>query len=98
MFMPQSPRWLMDNDREEDSRNIIASLRRLDKSHPLVELEFLELKAQKVFEKRLSEHDFPEYQGTSFHDRFMLGLKGYQSLLTNRSNFKRLIVAVMIMV
>lgn len=94
MFMPQSPRWLMDQDREEESLQVIASLRRLPVDHALVQMEFLELKAQKLFETRLSQQDFPQYQDTSAKSRFMLGLMEYKSLVTTRSNLKRTAVAV----
>jgi len=97
MFMPQSPRWLVDQGRDEECRRIVAGLRRLPVSDPLVTMEFLEIKAQKVFETRVSERDFPQFQDSSANSRFMLGMHGYLSLLTNRSNFKRTTVAVLIM-
>jgi MFS family permease len=95
--MPQSPRWLVDQGRDEECREVLASLRRLPIDHPLVTMEFLEIKAQKVFETRLSVHDFPQFQDSSSHSQFMLGVHGYLSLVTRRSNFKRTAVAVLIM-
>lgn len=97
MFMPQSPRWLMNQGREEECRDIIANLRRLPIDAPLVEMEFLEVKAQRLFEERISHRDFPQYQDGSFSSNFQLGLRGYASLLTNRGNFKRTAVAVLVM-
>jgi len=97
MFMPQSPRWLMNQGREAETRQVIAGLRRLSPDDPLVEMEFLEVKAQRVFEQRLSERDFPAYQDKSLRSRILLGAHGYASLITNRSNFKRTAVAVLIM-
>ncbi|KIM82444.1 hypothetical protein PILCRDRAFT_820292 [Piloderma croceum F 1598] len=97
MFMPQSPRWLVDQGRDEECREIIAGLRRLPLDHSLVTMEFLEIKAQKVFETRLSQRDFPQFQDSSSKSKFMLGVHGYLSLLNNRSNFKRTVVAVLIM-
>ena len=97
MFMPQSPRWLMDQGREEECRQIIAGLRRLPLDAPLVELEFLEVKAQRLFEQRVSQRDFPNYQDTSLSSRIKLGMHGYASLITNPGNFRRTAVAVLIM-
>lgn len=95
--MPQSPRWLMDQGREEECRDIISNLRRLPPDAPLVEMEFLEVKAQRLFEERISQRDFPQFQDGSFSSRFQLGLRGYASLVTNRGNFKRTAVAVLVM-
>lgn len=98
LFMPQSPRWLMDVGREEECLSTIAGLRRLAVDHPLVQMEFLEVKAQKLFETRVSEMDNPQLQDGSRRSNFMLGVKGYASLISSRSNLKRLTVAVLIMV
>jgi sugar porter (SP) family MFS transporter len=97
MFLPQSPRWLMDQGREEESLQVIAKLRRQSSDSPLVQFEYLELKAQKEFETRMSQQDHPHLQDGSRKSNFLLGVKGYTSLLTNRSNFKRVSVAVLIM-
>lgn len=95
--MPQSPRWLVDQGHDDECRQILAGLRRLPLNDPLVTMEFLEIKAQKVFETRLSERDFPQFQDSSFHSKLMLGAHSYLSLLTNPSNFKRTTVAVLVM-
>lgn len=98
MFLPQSPRWLMDQGRDDECLNVIAGLRRQPSDSPLVQLEYLEVKAQKLFETRVSQHDHPDLQDGSFGSNFKLGLAGYASLITNPSNRKRTTVAVMIMV
>jgi hypothetical protein len=95
MAMPQSPRWLMDQGREEESRAVLSNLRRLPPHDPLVEMEFLELKAQKLFETRLSQQEFPQYQDGSARSRFLLGVGQYKSLFTSRSNLKRTSVAIL---
>ena len=87
----------MNRGREEDTRRVIAGLRRLPEDDPLVEMGFLEVKAQRLFEKRLSERDYPQYQDSSLGSRIRLGMHGYASLLTNKSNFRRTTVAVLIM-
>ncbi|KAG8991261.1 hypothetical protein FRB90_001418 [Tulasnella sp. 427] len=97
MFMLQSPRWLMGRGREAECREIIANLRRLPLDAPLVEIEFLEVKAQRLFEERVSQRDFPQYQDGSKASKFHLTLNEYKSLVTNRGNFKRTSVAVLVM-
>jgi hypothetical protein len=95
MGMPQSPRWLMDQGREEESLHVIANLRRLPATDPLVEMEFLELKAQKLFETRLSQADHPQYQDGSGKSNFLLGVAGYRALFARGANFKRTSVAIL---
>ncbi|ESK86711.1 glucose transporter [Moniliophthora roreri MCA 2997] len=51
-FFPESPRWLLDNDREEEALQILADLHgKGDKNNELVRLEFQEIKEQVVFER-----------------------------------------------
>lgn len=98
MFLPQSPRWLMDQGRDDECLAVIANLRRQSPDSQLVQLEYLEIKAQKLFEQRISEHDYPHLQDSSAKSRFLLGVAGYKSLITSRTNLKRTAVAVLIMV
>jgi len=97
MFLPQSPRWLMDQGRDEECLQVLAGLRRQPADSQLVQLEYLEIKAQKLFETRVSAHDHPTLQDDSAKSRFLLGVAQYKSLITNRSNFKRTMVAVLVM-
>jgi sugar porter (SP) family MFS transporter len=97
LFMPQSPRWLINQGRDEETRSVIANLRRLPPDSNLVELEYLEVKAQRLFEQRISQRDYPAFQDRSLSSRIKLGLRSYMSLLTNRGNFRRTAVAVLIM-
>jgi hypothetical protein len=57
--MPFSPRWLCHHGREAEARKTLASLRDLPEDHELIELEFLEIKAQSLFEKRTTAERFP---------------------------------------
>lgn len=93
-----SPRWLMTKDRYEESLAVISSIRSLPSDNELVQLEYLEMKAQHRFEVETSAARFPQYQGPGLMNQFKLGFQQYVSLLTNRSLFKRVVVAVFIMV
>lgn len=59
LFMPVSPRWLIHHGREIEARRVLANLRNLDEKHELIELEFLEIKAQSIFEKRNTAEKWP---------------------------------------
>jgi hypothetical protein len=93
-----SPRWLVSNDRENEALDILAGLRRAPKDSEIVQLEFLEIKAQHMFEVDRSRAKFPQFQSGSFSDNFKLGFYDYASLFTNKSLRKRIFVAVFTMV
>ncbi|KAK2731559.1 hypothetical protein FQN55_004661 [Onygenales sp. PD_40] len=97
LFMPQSPRHLMNQDREEECLQTLARLRGTSTDDLLVKVEFLEIKALREFEVRTAAKKYPQYQDGSFKSRFMIGLNDYMSLVTNPSLFKRTAVACLVM-
>lgn len=58
--MPFSARWLVHHDREIEARKVLASLSGLPEDHELVELEFLEIKAQSLLENRTVAEKSPQ--------------------------------------
>ncbi|KAK0725245.1 general substrate transporter [Lasiosphaeris hirsuta] len=97
IFMPFSPRWLIHHGREEEARKVLASLRGLDESHELVEIEFLEIKAQSLFEKRTIAEMFPELREQTAWNTFKLQFVAIRKLFQTRAMFKRVIVATVTM-
>ncbi|GJJ14455.1 hypothetical protein Clacol_008719 [Clathrus columnatus] len=71
LFMPFSPRWLINVGRDEEALNVLSYARRLPRDNELVQIEFL-------------RENFPHYQDGSFKSSFLLGVQGYWSLLRNR--------------
>lgn len=52
LFFPESPRWLIDHDREDEALEILSDLHgKGDPNAPLVQLEFAEIKEQVRFER-----------------------------------------------
>lgn len=98
MFMPQSPRHLMNCGREEECLQTLARLREASVDDILVRIEFLEIKALRIFEVETAKKKYPQYQDGSLKSRFMIGVHDYMSLITDKSLFKRTTVACMIMV
>ncbi|KAJ7170721.1 general substrate transporter [Mycena crocata] len=86
LFMPFSPRWLINNGRDDEALAVLSKARGLPGDSDLVQIEFLEIKAQYLFEKETSEIRFPKYQDGSFRSDFKLGFFAYFSLLRERSN------------
>ncbi|KAL8957243.1 MAG: hypothetical protein Q9193_005434 [Seirophora villosa] len=97
VFMPFSPRWLVHHGREAEARKVLSSLRDLDQEHPLIELEFLEIKAQSVFEKRSTAEKWPQLVALTPMNTFKLQFVAIGSLFTTKAMFRRVIVAVLTM-
>ncbi|PWY75300.1 MFS monosaccharide transporter [Aspergillus sclerotioniger CBS 115572] len=96
-FMPQSPRHLMNQGRDEECLQTLARLRNASTDDILVRIEYLEIKSLRMFEDETAKKKYPQYQDGSFKSRFMMGLYDYASLVTNKSLFKRTTVACLVM-
>ncbi|KAL1843984.1 hypothetical protein VTJ49DRAFT_6388 [Mycothermus thermophilus] len=97
LFMPFSPRWLIHHGREEEARKVLSSLRGLAPDHELVDIEFLEIKAQSLFEKRTVAELFPELREPTAWNIFKLQFVAIRKLFQTRAMFKRVIVATVTM-
>jgi len=97
LFMPFSPRWLVHHDREAEARKVLAHLRGLPQDHELVELEFLEIKAQSLFEKRTVAEHWPHLRELTTVNIFKLQFVAIGSLFRTKAMFKRVIVATVTM-
>ena len=97
IFMPFSPRWLIHHGREAEARRNLSSLRNLPQDHELIDLEFLEIKAQSVFEKRSTAEKWPHLVELTVWNTFKLQFVAIGSLFTSRGMFQRVIVATVTM-
>ncbi|RMY74654.1 hypothetical protein D0863_03081 [Hortaea werneckii] len=98
MFMPQSPRHLMNRGREQECLETLARLRSTTTEDIRVRIEFLEIKAVREFEVMTARERYPHLQDGSAKSNFLIGCKDYASLITNKGLFKRTTVAVLTMV
>lgn len=96
-FMPFSPRWLVHHDREDEARRTLSILRGLPPDHDLIELEFVEIKAQSLFEKRSINEAFPHLADGSAWSTTKLQFVAIGSLFKSRAMLKRVVVATLTM-
>jgi len=97
IFMPFSPRWLVHHGREAEARKTLASLRNLSQDHDLIELEFLEIKAQSMFEKRSVAEHFPHLSDGSAWSTVKLQFVAAASLFKSRAMLRRVALATVTM-
>ena len=97
LFMPFSPRWLVHHDREAEARHVLSSLRGLGEDHELIELEFLEIKAQSLFDKRSTAAQWPHLVALTPWNIFKLQWVAIGSLFKTKPMFRRVIVATVTM-
>lgn len=101
IFMPFSPRWLVHHGREDEARRVIAMLQggsgESAAMDEVIELEFLEIKAQSMFEKRSTAEKFPHLQEQTAWNTFKLQFVAIGSLFKTMPMFRRVIVATVTM-
>ncbi|EPS26910.1 hypothetical protein PDE_01850 [Penicillium oxalicum 114-2] len=86
IFFPESPRWLMMKERDDDSLKALSRLRRQDRKSPTLQNEYLEIRASIMLENAFAREHFPGLSG------FRLHAAQYLSLVTNWARFKRLAI------
>ncbi|KAE9971509.1 hypothetical protein EG327_009836 [Venturia inaequalis] len=97
LFMPFSPRWLVHHGREAEARKVLASLRNLSQDHELIELEYAEIRAQSLFEKRVLAERFPHLQQPTAWNTMKLQFVAIASLFKSMPMFRRVIIATGVM-
>ncbi|KAK3675247.1 hypothetical protein LTR78_004757 [Recurvomyces mirabilis] len=97
LFMPFSPRWLVHHGREAEARKTLASLRGLSSDHELIELEYMEIRAQSMFEKRTVAEHFPHLADGSAMSTIKLQFVAVASLFKSKPMLRRVALATITM-
>lgn len=95
-FMPFSPRWLMNKDREEEALNTLAKLRNLPQDHELVQIELLEIKAEVLFERQAFAKQFPSLANGS-SSIIRREAAQYANIFRSKDSFKRVAIGSLVM-
>ncbi|CAG8017445.1 unnamed protein product [Penicillium salamii] len=90
-FLPYSPRWLVQADREEEAQNVLCRLRRVPESDPRIRLELLEIKAASMFEQETRAAKYPDVNG-----KIQVALREYKDLFVLPHLNRRLLIACML--
>lgn len=69
-FIPYSPRWLLSKGRDEEALHVLASVRNKSIDDESVRLEYIEMKADAVFEKESAAEKYPQYAGKPLQLQF----------------------------
>ncbi|GAB1192804.1 hypothetical protein APSETT444_002001 [Aspergillus pseudonomiae] len=96
-FMPFSPRWLVKKDRDEEALATLAWIRKLPQDHELVQMEFLEMKAEALFEKRAFAKATPWLAERENKSVWMSQIAQYANCFRTMGNFKRVCTAWLVM-
>jgi MFS family permease len=67
LFFPDSPRWLLMKERDDESLTALSRLRRQDRDSPVLLNEYLEIKASIMLENTFARENFPSLSGYKLH-------------------------------
>ncbi|CAG7918297.1 unnamed protein product [Penicillium olsonii] len=91
LFFPDSPRWLLMKERDDESITALSKLRRQARDSPVLLNEYLEIKASIMLENTFARDNFPNLSGYRLH------MAQYMSFLTTWARFKRLAIGCIVM-
>ncbi|KAF2164349.1 hypothetical protein M409DRAFT_67880 [Zasmidium cellare ATCC 36951] len=95
-LMPFSPRLLVKKGKEEQALQTLAGLRNLPANHRLVQVEFLEIKSEVVFECNAFEKRFPAL-ATKTNNVLRRELAQYSTIFRSGDSFKRVAMGSLVM-
>jgi hypothetical protein len=96
-FMPFSPRLLMNKGREEEALKTLARLRSLPVDDQLIQVEFLEIKAETLFERNIFDKKFPKFAAGVGGNPWLRELAQYTNIFRTKDSFKRVAIAGLVM-
>ncbi|KAH7125209.1 general substrate transporter [Dendryphion nanum] len=96
-WLPFSPRWLVKQGRDEEALNTLSSLRNLPVDHELIQIEYLEIKAESLFERRAFEKNFPNLAAKEAGSVWVREFAQYYQIVRTWDNFKRVSTAWLVM-
>lgn len=97
-FLPYSPRFLVSQGRDDEAVSVLCSLRKLPETDELIQIEYLEIKAEACFEQEVLADRFPHLTSDkSFIGGVKLEIAQYASFFKSKHLFKRLAIGCLVM-
>jgi len=96
-FMPFSPRLLINKGKEQEALKTLSYLRNLPEEHYLVQVEYLEIKADAEFERAIFDKRFPELSKAAGNSVWRREFAQYSNIFRSKDNFKRVALASLVM-
>jgi MFS family permease len=96
-FLPYSPRLLVNRGRDDDALRTLSRLRRLPPDDRLVRIEFLEIKAESVFEARNLDKKFPHLASKAGGNGLLREFAQYSLIFRSKDSFKRVALGGLVM-
>ncbi|OJJ03846.1 hypothetical protein ASPVEDRAFT_762429 [Aspergillus versicolor CBS 583.65] len=91
LFFPDSPRWLLMKERDDEALSALSRLRRQPRDSLPLQNEYLEIRASIMLENTFARDRFPNVSGVKLH------AAQYMSLVTTWAHFKRLAIGCCVM-
>ncbi|KAF7555418.1 hypothetical protein G7046_g6568 [Stylonectria norvegica] len=96
-WLPFSPRWLVKQGRDQEALSTLAYLRKLPEDHELVQVEYMEIKAECLFEQRAFAKTFPNLAAKEKGNVWVREFAQYYNIVRTWDNFKRVSTAWLVM-
>lgn len=97
LWMPFSPRLLVNKGRDEEALKTLSYLRNLPGEHFLVQAEYLEIKSDAEFEKAIFDRRFPQLSAATSDSVYRREFAQYSNIFRTKAAFKRVALASLVM-
>jgi len=91
--LPFSPRWLVKQGRNGEALATLSYLRNLPTDHELVQIEYLEIRAEALAEERAFARAYPKLASKENHNIWLEQIAQYANCFRTMDNFKRILIA-----